>query len=243
MILRKEAPGPDNKYYLKVPAGYNPCILGNSSNRQYPQSVLANCVGGATGLFNEILNNNECKYLGNRNPDSMAALARLQGLEVGNVPRPGCACVQYGSRQHIFIIGKLERITGGYRAEIHESGWSFPPGIYWKYRTATSANNWGMGSAYTTRCYIYHPAINPYWEYPTVDIIKKGTRGNNARWMQWNLWRGGYYESGSKSEVDGIAGDRTIAALKLYQCKHGLEADGICGPLTRAEMIKEYCIE
>lgn len=242
MKLRREAPGPENKYYLKAPAGYNPCILGNEKNRQYPNSVLANCVGGAVGLFGEIRGKDDCKYLGNRYPDGMAALARSQGLEVGNVPRPGCACVQYGTRQHIFIIGKLIKTRTGYTAEIHESGWSFPAGVYWKCRTATNANNWGMGGAYTTRLYIYHPDIDPYWQI-TAASVRYGTRGENAKYVQWALWKDECYANNSKSEIDGIFGVKSTAALKVFQERHGLKPDGIAGPLTKAVINKLYCIE
>lgn len=242
MKLRKTAPGPENKYYLKAPAGYNPCILGNSTNRQYPDSVLANCVGGAVGLFNEMRGAGNCNLLGNRNPDSMAALASSQGLEIGSQPRPGAACVQYGSRQHIFIIGKLIKTRTGYTAEIYESGWSFPAGTYWKCRISTNANNWGMGSAYTTRLYIYQPDINPYWQVPAA-AIKYGSRGEGAKYVQWALVKEQCFEKNSPAEIDGIFGLKSAAALKIFQDKNGLEPDGIAGPLTKAVINEKYLIE
>lgn len=67
---------------------------------------------------------------------------------------------------------------------------------------------------------------NPYRE-PTKNV-RLNTRGNDARWLQVELIRYGY-----KLIVDGIAGTKTIEALKDYQRKHNLIDDGICGPLTR----------
>ena len=67
---------------------------------------------------------------------------------------------------------------------------------------------------------------NPYPE-PTKNV-RLNTRGNDARWLQVELNRYGY-----KLIVDGIAGAKTIEALKDYQRKHNLLDDGICGPLTR----------
>ena len=67
---------------------------------------------------------------------------------------------------------------------------------------------------------------NPYPE-PTKNV-RLNTRGNDARWLQVELNRYGY-----KLIVDGIAGTKTIEALKDYQRKHNLIDDGICGPLTR----------
>ena len=242
MKLRRVAPEPDNKYYLKAPAGWNPCILGNEKNRQYPDSVLANCVGGAVGLFNEMRGAGNCDLLGDRYPRTMAALAKAQGLEVGTVPRPGAACVQYGTKQHIFIIGKLIKTKTGYTAEIYESGWSFPVGTFWKCRTATNANNWGMGSAYTTREYIYHPDIDPYWQVPAA-AIKYGSRGEGAKYVQWALVKEKCYQNNSPAEIDGIFGLKSAAALKVFQEKNGLEPDGIAGPLTKAVINKKYLIE
>lgn len=71
---------------------------------------------------------------------------------------------------------------------------------------------------------------NPYNE-PTK-TVKLNTRGNDARWLQFELNRKGY-----KLIVDGIAGPKTIAALEHFQESCGdLVVDGKCGPLTRAKL-------
>lgn len=67
---------------------------------------------------------------------------------------------------------------------------------------------------------------NPYRE-PTKNV-RLNSKGNDVRWLQVELNRYGY-----KLIVDGIAGAKTIEALKDYQRKHNLLDDGICGPLTR----------
>ena len=74
---------------------------------------------------------------------------------------------------------------------------------------------------------------NPYPE-PTKNI-RLNSRGNDVRWLQVELNRAGGY----KLIVDGIAGQKSIAALKDFQEKHNLVADGICGPLTR-EALKQH---
>lgn len=258
MKIRSTPPEADNKYFLKAPGtpgseematmaptGWNPCILGNSHNRQYPNSVLANCVGGAVAVFNEIRGAGNCELLGNRYPSGMIALAKAQGLEVGSVPRPGAACVQYGTREHIFVIGKLRRYGSGYRATLHESGWNFSAGRYLITRESSSGNNWGMGSAYPIKGYIYHPDINPYWQAPTIKVIKRGTTGDNARWLQWVLVKEKCFTDGHNipSEIDGHIGDRSVAALKVFQKRHALDPDGLCGPATQAVIIKLYTVE
>ena len=70
---------------------------------------------------------------------------------------------------------------------------------------------------------------NPYRE-PLINV-KFNSRGNNVRWLQFELNRYGY-----RLVVDGIAGEKTITALKDFQSSHDLVADGICGPLTREKL-------
>lgn len=78
---------------------------------------------------------------------------------------------------------------------------------------------------------IERPAIgNPYQE-PTKNV-RLNTRGNDARWLQYELNRVGGY----RLIVDGIAGELTITCLKNFQKTHGLVDDGICGPLTRQKL-------
>ena len=73
---------------------------------------------------------------------------------------------------------------------------------------------------------------NPYPE-PTKPV-KLNSKGNDARWLQVELNRFGY-----KLIVDGIIGQKSLAALTDFQLKHNLVPDGICGPLTRAVLKQE----
>lgn len=75
-----------------------------------------------------------------------------------------------------------------------------------------------------------NPNRNPYPE-PTKNV-RLNTRGNDARWVQVALGRKGY-----KLVVDGICGEKTIAALKDFQSKNNLVVDGICGEKTRKMLI------
>ena len=67
----------------------------------------------------------------------------------------------------------------------------------------------------------------PYSE-PTK-LIKKGSLGSGAKWVQWQLNR-----HGASLVVDGNFGKASEAELIEFQKKSGLTADGICGPATRA---------
>lgn len=63
-------------------------------------------------------------------------------------------------------------------------------------------------------------------------VVKSGSRGATVRTIQTKLKRWGYY-TGS---VDGIFGSQTTAAVKYFQRKNGLTADGIVGKATAAAM-------
>ena len=57
---------------------------------------------------------------------------------------------------------------------------------------------------------------------------KQGSSGDVVKTIQTKLKRWGYY-TGS---VDGIYGSLTVKAVKYFQSKNGLSADGICGTAT-----------
>ncbi len=63
-------------------------------------------------------------------------------------------------------------------------------------------------------------------------LSKYGSRGNEVTQIQTKLKRWGYY-TGS---IDGIYGTKTVNAVKYFQRKNGLTADGIAGPATLAAM-------
>ena len=59
-------------------------------------------------------------------------------------------------------------------------------------------------------------------------LLKWGSRGSEVREVQTRLKNWGFY----KGNVDGIYGWRTANAVKAFQRKHGLKADGIVGNAT-----------
>ena len=77
------------------------------------------------------------------------------------------------------------------------------------------------------------PAVKkcPYAE-PTKDL-RRGSKGNGVRWVQWHL-----NQTGEKLAVDGSFGVLTKAAVLRFQKKFKLAQDGIVGPKTRAALKK-----
>lgn len=72
------------------------------------------------------------------------------------------------------------------------------------------------------------PKINPFAE-PAINV-KKGTKGEGAKWVQWCLWRFGLLD---QSGIDGVIGSKSEAAIRTAQERLGLATDGIVGRNTR----------
>jgi peptidoglycan hydrolase-like protein with peptidoglycan-binding domain len=62
-------------------------------------------------------------------------------------------------------------------------------------------------------------------------MIRSGSRGGEVKSFQQYLIRRGYLVAG---QDDGIAGPKTIFAIKSFQAAHKLEVDGVAGPKTLA---------
>lgn len=66
--------------------------------------------------------------------------------------------------------------------------------------------------------------------------IKLNTRSDAVKTLQTKLKKLGYYTG----ELTGKAGEKTIAAIKDFQGKNGLTADGVAGPATLAKVDAAY---
>lgn len=71
-----------------------------------------------------------------------------------------------------------------------------------------------------------------FTENTVFALSKIGSRGQEVTNIQTRLKNWGYYTGW----VDGIYGWRTANAVKSFQRKHGLTADGIAGPATLAKI-------
>lgn len=67
------------------------------------------------------------------------------------------------------------------------------------------------------------------------DVIKLGMKGDGVVYLQNKLTEHGFYDG----EVDGVADEETIEALKNFQSSNGMKADGICGRKTYSVLDKE----
>ncbi len=71
----------------------------------------------------------------------------------------------------------------------------------------------------------------------SLDVLKKGSQGEQVKALQRMLHDMGY-ELGFNKPVDGDFGSKTETAVKLYQGKNKLEADGIVGEKTWNKLLK-----
>lgn len=241
MKRRYETPATTNKYYLVKPYGYSPCVRGNSKHRYSANSVLVNCVGAATGRFNEIIGEAGCPYLGNTNAENFIALAKTQGLEIGEDPREGGCMVWAKGKVGVSSDGaghvaSVEKVLGNHQVKTFESGWGYTKAYTLSYTRYKGADgNWGL-EGYTYLGCIYNPRINPYpAPFATVSY---GRYGDAVRWVQWAM-----VQQGIEINVDGSYGKKTEQAVKLFQLRQGLLADGIAGPDTQKRIKALYCLE
>lgn len=240
MKIRTSAPASDNKFYLKKPWGYNPCILGNKKHRQYAHSVLVNCTGYCTGRFGETSGEKACKYLGDTNAEKYIALAKKQGLEIGDEPRPGAVLCWQGVGSKAGHVEFVEQVNDSKTEIINSaSGWNYKNAyVLTKTRKKGANGNWGLPIAeYTNPKFIYNPNVDPF-PPTTRKVLKKGDKGEDVKWLQWAICRAGF-----TIDIDGSFGSKTENALKKAQKKWKLQVDGRCGAKTQAKIKDLYCLE
>ena len=80
----------------------------------------------------------------------------------------------------------------------------------------------GGATAAVNAAYTSEDLIPPYVQ---TAVLKQGSNGGEVKELQRRLKEWGYY----KGAVDGIYGKGTVEAVKAFQKKNGLVADGIAG--------------
>lgn len=163
--MRTSCPGGYNKNYMRTSSGgWNTCIQGSPCKAD--ANVLANCVGYASGRFNEIINEARgttgCTYKTlNCNAENFVERALAAGLQIGSEPRKGAImCWQKGSLSsgdgagHVSIVEKVNNSNSVYDSE---SGYGNATMFWNATRNRNSGNGWGIGGDYKFRCFIYLP--------------------------------------------------------------------------------------
>ena len=174
--VRTSKPKAGNKNFIRrANGGWNTCIIGSPTDKDC--NVLSNCVGYASGRFNEIYNeitghtgSHKWDIL-NCNAENFIERAVQLGLEISNVPTLGGIMVWAKGKPgysddgvgHVGIVEKIIDENTIYTSESAYGGSAF-------YNSTRNNNNgrWGMGSKYSFRACIINPAVKTIKVAPNV---------------------------------------------------------------------------
>lgn len=156
--MRTTRPANNKNFITRGSGGWNTCIKGNP--RYQYADALANCVGYASGRFNEIINiareTTGCTYTTlNCNAVEFKERAEAAGLKTGSTPRRGAIMCwgKEGAAGHVAIV---ERVNNSNSVYTSESGWG-SSAIFWNSTRSNNNGRWGIGAGYYFRCFIYLP--------------------------------------------------------------------------------------
>ena len=156
--MRTTRPANNKNFITRGSGGWNTCIKG-SPRYQYADA-LANCVGYASGRFNEIINiareTSGCTYTTlNCNAVNFKERAEAAGLQTGLTPRRG-AIMCWGKEGDAGHVAIVERVNNNNSVYTSESGWG-SSSIFWNSTRTNNNGRWGCGAGYYFRCFIYLP--------------------------------------------------------------------------------------
>ena len=233
---RLTRPEAGNKYYIRRQnGGYSTAILGKPTDPQC--NVLGNCVGYGVGRFHEIANCPAFNLIDPVNAENLFENGKQHGLRTGQTPELGALIIwQKGPTQsgsdgagHVAVVEKIMHDGDVTTIVTSESGYGASKPFWTTTRRAPYPN----GDGYKLLGFVYQPKkCNPY-PVPTR-VLKQGCNGKDVKWLQWELIERGFLR---QSELDGDFGLITFCGVCGFQVKNALEADGICGPATRAALL------
>lgn len=174
ITVRTTVPKKSDKYgkcYIrKASGGWSDCIKGKPKDKEC--DVLANCVGAATGRFNEIIDQINgtigMKYQIKSNAETFIAKAKALGLEISQVPSPGAIGVLQKGEQgssdgagHVFVCEyPLDLNPKCYKVFTFESGYETTRGVSaWNAVRSNENGRYGSGAKYKFLGWIVNPAV------------------------------------------------------------------------------------
>lgn len=228
-----------NKFYItKQNGGFSPCIRIARGNPE--QDTMPNCVGYASGRFNEIGNAAGFPYLGNTNAENFVKLAKLQGLSVSERPTIG-GCVVWARGEignpkdgagHVAIIEQINPDGSILTSESEFSGQAY------RVRVRSGAN-YSQSAAYKYIGCVQNPFALPEEKTPIV-TLKRGSKGAGVKWLQKMLVAYGFIADLGEFGIDGNFGRCTERALQKFQVRWCLVPDGVCGRITKQKMLDGF---
>lgn len=248
-FIRNYKPSGNKNFITTGSGGWNTCIKGYPTDAG--ANVLANCVGYASGRFNEIINEARettgCtyKYL-NCNAEWFIERAQQAGLQIGSTPRVGAImCWQHGTVDgggdgagHVAIV---ERVYSNSSVYTSESGYGST--AFWNQSRSNSNGRWGCGSSYSFRGFIYLPSdvqaivdgtVNPPAPTPTPGPSDKFNIGDKV------VINGPLYVSSTAATPSGSVSNKvTTITRKAVGAAHPYNTTGDLGWMDESS-IKKY---
>lgn len=179
MKIRTTKPEKGNKYYnRKSSGGYSSCIKGKCKSTGKPApglDCLANCVGYASGAFNEEHGFGKEKYNFNAYAENFIERAVKYGLSVYKDPMVGGIMVwQKGptlkhsdGAGHVAMCIAINDIYEPTSCTTAESGYN--SSVFWTTKRKKGSGNWGAGKDYKYRgCIAPEGYVKPV--KPTTDF-------------------------------------------------------------------------
>ena len=248
-FIRNYKPSGNKNFITTGSGGWNTCIKGYPNDPN--ADCLANCVGYASGRFNEIINEARettgCtyKYL-NCNAEWFIERAQQAGLQIGSTPRVGAImCWQHGTVDgggdgagHVAIV---ERVYSNSSVYTSESGYGST--AFWNQSRSNSNGRWGCGSSYSFRGFIYLPSdvqaivdgtVNPPAPTPTPGPSDKFNIGDKV------VINGPLYVSSTAATPSGSVSNKvTTITRKAVGSAHPYNTTGDLGWMDESS-IKKY---
>lgn len=248
-FVRTTKPSKNKNFIRKADGGWNTCIKGNPTEPN--ANVLANCVGYASGRFNEIINEARgttgCAYTTlNCNAENFIERAKKAGLEVGSTPRVGAiGCHQKGATLnggdgagHVWIVEKVYSNSSVYTSE---SGYGST--AFWNQKRSNSNGRWGSGSAYKFRGFIYLPAdvqkVVDGIIKPSDDDKKEDTYTGKFKIGDKVYIEGALYSSSNADSASGTTAKKLTKITRVAEgAKHPYNTTGDLGWMDEKSITK-----
>ena len=218
--MRTTKPGAGNKYYIrKASGGYSNAIKGSPTDSEC--DVLANCVGYAYGRFNEIGEYGYCKYLAPVNAEDF--MDYKGSCQTGMTPKVGAVMVWEGKGSLAGHVAIVERVDSDSQVFTSESGYG--SSAFWNQTRKKGSGNWGSGSNYAFKGFIYNPAVKdepkpaPAPAKSIDELAQEVIRGDwgNGQERKDRLTAAGYDYNAVQARVNEILAPKPAPAPRLNE--------------------------
>ncbi len=173
--MRTSLPEKGNKFYnTKSQGGYSYCIVGKPTCDGL--NVLANCVGYASGRFNEIIGKMDYPYL-NCNAEDFIVRGKSLGLKVSDKPSLGGIMVWEGKGNLAGHVAVVEKIIDSDTIYTSESG--YESAYFWNSTRKRGTGNWGAGANYKYIGCLINPSVK---EEPLKSIDEIAREVIEGKW-------------------------------------------------------------